>query len=325
MKNNNLNNESKKANAKTIALIIIVMLLVLAVGLLAGLFISGRGQTIINYVKESTEKLDDNSKNNGDSNTNASENDKEADENNISNANGFGGATSNNEQNNANSLFTKDDYVKTWETDPEDTEIQLYDNGVFVTDHYTKASEIKGSYSVDNNVIKLTTQDGKNWEGYLFIESGEVTLNINMDGKDYKFYDMKNHKATEKAEGVYTTTDLTVLGKYENKSEYDGHYHDAVINVTDQGESIIEFEISAVNGKDVDHVNIGQLKGKAVKVGVNKYVFEENVDGNNCKITFTFDAHRMFQWVDVEESFSAGRNPYAGNGVSFAGNYEFCF
>lgn len=297
---NQNSNKKTKLTVKTIALII-VMLLLITSGLLAGIFISCKGKTIINYVKESNERINNDSKNNNDA-TNSND---------IAN---------NNET--AKNLFTQDDYIKIWETESKDTGIQLYDNGIFVTDHYTRASEIKGSYTVDNDVIKLTTQNGKNWEGYLFFESGEIALNINMDGKDYKFYDMKNHKVMENSEGAHTTTELNVLGKYENKSESEGHYHDAVINVTDQGEAVIEFEISAVSGKDANNVNIGQLKGKAVRVGVNKYVFEESVDGDNCKITFTFDAHKMFQWVDVEESFSAGSNPYAGNGVSFAGNYE---
>ena len=223
-------------------------------------------------------------------------------------------------------VITQEDYVKKWETELEDTEIQLYENGIFVTDHYTKASEIKGNYRVHNNAIELTTEDGKKWEGMFLIESGEITLNIKMDEGELKFYDMKNHTSMEKVEGVYTTAELTVVGKYENKSETDGNYHDAEINITDQGESIIKFEINAVNGTDIDHVNIGELKGIANKVGTNKYVYEEKIDGKDYKITFLFDAHRSFQWVDVKESYYPDEScPYAGHGVYFTGNYEMVY
>lgn len=76
-------------------------------------------------------------------------------------------------------------------------------------------------------------------------------------------------------------------------------------------------------GMDIDHVSVGELSGIAKKVGINKYVYEETVDGQDCKITFTFDAHRMFKWVNVEESYYPDNvNPYAGHGVRFSGEYE---
>lgn len=333
MENENLNNDEQNTNkpqksgkAKKIVLGIILLVLMLAIGILVGMMISGKGDTIIDKKQETIKGEDEDNNSSTDiNNTNKTVN---LSQNNIgygsdNNSSASTEISDDNQTPTVSNVITKEDYVKTWETDPEDTEIKLYENGTFVTDRYTESSKIKGNYKVDNNIIELKTEDGKKWEGIFLIESGEITLNIKMNGEELKFYDMKNHTSMEKVDGVYTTTELSVKGKYENKSENDGHYYNATINVTDQGESIIEFEISAVNGTDVEHVNIGELKGIAKKVGTNRYVYEENIDKKDYKITFTFDAHRTFQWVKVEESYYPdSNNPYAGHGVYFTGEYE---
>ena len=124
---------------------------------------------------------------------------------------------------NAESLFSIKDFAKVWETDPEDTEIQLLENGRFVTDHYTKSSEIKGTYKIDNNTIELTTEQGKKWNGLMLIEQGEFVLSINMDGKEFKFYDMKQHTAQNK-ESIWYTCDafkIKLPKSWENKYKVD--------------------------------------------------------------------------------------------------------
>ena len=131
--------------------------------------------------------------------------------------------SNNTDNSNANSLFDIEDFAKKWETDPEDTEIQLLENGTFVTDHYTRASEIKGTYKIDNNVIELTTEQGKKWNGLMLIEYGEFVLSINMDGKEVKFYDMNHHTSLNK-ESIWYTCDafkIKLPKSWENKYKVD--------------------------------------------------------------------------------------------------------
>ena len=223
-----------------------------------------------------------------------------------------------------NTFIKKSDYVKTWETDPNDSEIHLYEDGTFVKDNYTSSSEIKGTYTVDSNIITFTTENNEKWNGTFNLKSDKYVLNININGNKLSFYDLANTTSEETAPDVNTKTQLTSLkGKYKFTSETENNYHNATINILEQNDSTIKFEISAVNGKDIDHVNIGELEGTANKTGINQYVYEETIDGTTHKITFVFDAHKIFEWVTISESYYPdNNNPFAGHGVYFTGEYE---
>ena len=45
------------------------------------------------------------------------------------------------------------------------SEIHLYEDGTFVKDNYTSSSEIKGTYTVDSNIITFTTENNEKWNG----------------------------------------------------------------------------------------------------------------------------------------------------------------
>ena len=116
-------------------------------------------------------------------------------------------------------------FVKKWETVPADTELIIYENGSFVTDHYNKSSEIHGKCKVDGNSIELITDDGKKWQGQLLKQSDETVLNVNMDGSNITFYDMeykRNKTVTligknDINNSQFVTTNNTYTVTYSNK------------------------------------------------------------------------------------------------------------
>lgn len=119
-----------------------------------------------------------------------------------------------------------------------------------------------------------------------------------------------------------TSTQISLNGTYSNKSETSSYYYSASVVVTNQTNSSIDFELSAVNGADIDHVNIGQVSGTAKKIKTDIYQYEETISGKTYKITFEFSAYRAFQYVTINESYPDNINPYAGNNVYFEGEYE---
>ena len=123
------------------------------------------------------------------------------------------------------------------------------------------------------------------------------------------------------------TSNTSVNGKYQFKSQTDNYYHEATIEISNQNETSIIFSINAAHGMNVDNVNIGEVKGKATKIEVPNatqyaYQFEETQDGNTAKIILVYTAHKMFEYVTVKEEYSNGINPYAGHNVWFSGDYE---
>lgn len=175
------------------------------------------------------------------------------------------------------------------------------------------------------NTTNETKEDTRKTEN----TTKENTTNTKNETQENKKPEQENENtfiktSEETAPDVNTKTQLTSLkGKYKFTSETENNYHNATINILEQNDSTIKFEISAVNGKDIDHVNIGELEGTAKKVGINQYVYEETIDGTTHKITFVFDAHRIFEWVTISESYYPdNNNPFAGHGVYFTGEYE---
>lgn len=177
--------------------------------------------------------------------------------------------------------------------------------------------------NADNQMIFLDANGKINVVAKIYSLAGADAyyhiVNLN-DIKNIQTSEIKSETTSTDNNAAYTKTDLNVNGKYEHKEEYTGVYHCAQIQVSNQNDTSITFSMNATHGKDADHVNTGEVSGIAKKIDINKYVFEETIEGETYKITFTFDAHRMFQFVYVEESFDV--SPYAGMNVHFSGDYE---
>lgn len=210
---------------------------------------------------------------------------------------------------NSDSIVLKD-FIGTWESSEEDsTEIKIYENGIFVMDHYNVSSEVKGTYKISNTNIEFTNENGEKWTGEMLVENGldNLVINVRLEGKEIK---------------LWYKTQRELNGTYKYKSESQNYYHDANIIVTNQTNSSINFQLSAVHGADVDHVNIGEVSGIAKKIGTDTYQFEETIDGKTYKITFEFVAHKAFEYITITESYPDNINPYAGHNVYFEGDYD---
>lgn len=83
-----------------------------------------------------------------------------------------------------------------WETNPEDTQIAINSNNRFIMDHYTKSSEVSGTWTCENDKIELKCDNGKTYSGQLLVQKDEksLVLKINIDGKDTVFY-WREHNA----------------------------------------------------------------------------------------------------------------------------------
>lgn len=123
------------------------------------------------------------------------------------------------------------------------------------------------------------------------------------------------------------------IGEYLNSSQTENYYHQASVEFKNQKENTIDFYLSAAHGRDIEHVNIGEASGTAKKISskinlndgeteYDTYLFEDNIDGKIYKITFIFNAHKLFKWVEVKQDFPEDINPYAGHNVNFEGEYE---
>ena len=147
--------------------------------------------------------------------------------------------------------------------------------------------------SLTNTVsnIQITTTDSSN--------NTENTIETKKDEPTYKSY----------------------VGTYENTQKTEYYFHSATLEILSQTENTISFKLNSSHGVDAEHINIGEVMGTANKVADGEYEFSEEKEGVVNKIKFTFGTHKIFEWVDVTESFPDS-NPYAAENVSFAGNYE---
>lgn len=113
-----------------------------------------------------------------------------------------------------------------------------------------------------------------------------------------------------------------IPGTYTIESENEYSYYSSIVIITNNTDSSIDFKISAVHGKDKENVNIGEVKGTAKKINEYKYLFEENIDGNNNKITFEFSSKGTTKYLTIKEEYPNNINPYGGHGVYFASEYK---
>lgn len=177
-------------------------------------------------------------------------------------------------------------------------------------------------YTVDNLQERINTISN-------IVNETENSKNNNSDNNKNSLIE----ESIEKVEQNVSNTQISIVGKYNNKSETSNYVHDASLVITNQTNSSIDFKLSAIHGSDIEHVNTGEVSGKATKIDIPQdlidsdtkqyaYHFVENVDGTTCKITFVYTAYIMFEYVTVIEDYSDGINPYSGNRVYFEGNYE---
>ena len=150
-----------------------------------------------------------------------------------------------------------------------------------------------------------------------------IKLKVNKDAKYSKYQIVELSKGTEVTEKVsaeVNETEKNLEGVWTDKREGEGFYHNGIIKITNQTADSIDFELSATNGRDVDHVNIGDVSGTAKKSG-DEYVFEEKTADYESKITISLGDFEGTKAVVVREEYSNGVNPYAGHNVWFAGEY----
>ena len=154
-----------------------------------------------------------------------------------------------------------------------------------------------------------------------------IKLKVNENAKYSKYQVVELSKGIEVKEKVNTdvvenndTIEKNLEGVWTDKREGEGFYHNGIIKITNQTADSIDFELSATNGRDVDHVNIGEVSGTAKKVG-NEYIFEEKREEYESKITIYLGDFEGTKAVVVRENYSTENNPYAGHGVWFDGEY----
>ena len=101
--------------------------------------------------------------------------------------------------------------------------------------------------------------------------------------------------------------------------DINGVYDDAnggTLTISDAGELTFAFEITVVRGPTA---HLGELSGVAQVAGETATFVDTNeeafIDGNPCRLTFTFDG----RWIEVK-----GENTqyYHGARASFDGTYE---
>ena len=146
----------------------------------------------------------------------------------------------------------------------------------------------------------------------LLIATKKIKITSKTDNEDNQYNETIKKDSTNN-----TNIQQNLNGKYTNKSENENSYHYASIEITNQNETTFNFKIEALHGMDIDHVNIGNVSGTAIKIDNNTYEFEEEIDGQTSKITFKFNNNK----VTITENYPDNINPYAGHNVYFAGNY----
>ena len=203
MENNNEQKKVKKGSKiKTVFYALIFSILMLLVGLIVGFVFSDKIAIDINI---------SNSKNNSSEQVTTTNNTVEDKNNNVVENKNNGNVVSENnnkvtEKKESNTstevtkkteLFSKEDFLKNWETEQQTTEIKLLEDGTFIMDNYTISSEVKGTYTLSQNYIDFKTDSGKTFKGIMLIGNGEHYLSVTVDGKEIKLYDLKNHTPLE--------------------------------------------------------------------------------------------------------------------------------
>lgn len=195
--------------------------------------------------------------------------------------------------------------------------------------YYMEAAE---GFGHTFNQLLLNTLEIKNNANESVDKNTITETNNNENTKKQNTNSSSDNKKTNAVNNTSSNTDY-VNGKYQYKVQSSNVVHESYITISNQNESSIDFSISTVHGKDVDHVNTGELSGKATRIDVpedgkvpdsNQYAYQyvDTVDGKTNKITFVYTAHRMFEYVTVTENYASDTNPYAGHNVYFSGEYE---
>lgn len=143
----------------------------------------------------------------------------------------------------------------------------------------------------------------------------------------------ENNNDTSNEKNASNTQTNSIVGRYQKFENIDNHYAENYLTFTNQTDSSIDFDIIAGEGRNVDHVSVGDLKGTANLVNIPQeeiipsstqyaYQYIENIDGKDYKITFVYTAHKKSIYVTIIEDYPDNFNPYGGHGVHFGGEYE---
>ena len=130
-----------------------------------------------------------------------------------------------------------------------------------------------------------------------------------------------------------SNNNVKINGTYKAESKTKNYYYSSQLIISDQTSNSIDFSIMAAHGSDVGHVNVGEVSGTAKKTNIPKdlvapdsiqyaYEFVDEVDNKINKIIIVYTNFKKFEFVDIIEEYAGDRNPYAGEGVYFKGDYE---
>lgn len=125
---------------------------------------------------------------------------------------------------------------------------------------------------------------------------------------------------TKGTENNYTEEKVKYKRENINTNTYDEAYLEVSAEEDENGR--IEFTISAVHGSDKDHVNIGELTGIAEVTSSLTYLCERVETGNEYALMINFYEDEKGKYAIVKEVITNDVNPYAGEGVTFAGRYN---
>ncbi len=199
----------------------------------------------------------------------------------------------------------------------------------------TANKESEGVYSYKDGGYEIKIQLNSLGE-----DSIKVTEYNNGELSGWKnlFTDYKPANSTDTIDTTNSTnsndSEVNIDGKYKNYSETEGSYYRSDLVIKNSSKDSIDFELNTAYGRDVDHVNIGDLSKKAIKIDVPEdmkipdstqyaYEYEDVNEGETNRIIFVYTAHKQFEYISIVEEYSnPDFNPYAGHGVFFAGEYE---
>ena len=344
------NRSKKNGKGATKFLVTIVVIFALIAGILIGVLIVKDGNVqIVNKNNESEKTV---SKNENEGKSDEKEESKEvAQEKDYSK---YLGMWSNNEGEFEVKNVSGNQITFTWFlyrlTSVDDTTLEFVDGKAeFYYEGYND-SNFDGKYTDDEKFMRKATIELKD---YSIVAVVKEVSSIDKSAKLLEFggsvylepgsyvYE-KGNKAIEKNSNDdknANVTQISLNGSYE-RPDYTERTS-GNLEIKNFSKDSIDFELNAthINGENIEEsiarggVNIGEVTGKATKIDVpNEYVvpdseqyayqFVEDVYGQTCKITFVYTAHKMFEDVSIIEEYSDGVNPYAGAGVSFAGEYE---
>ena len=225
-------------------------------------------------------------------------------------------------------------YIDPFEKEYNIKEIKevVSEKGIMGTDNWAALFKVIVTY-IDNNDNTKTMKLAIILEPNHEVQCGGTYDNFTGSTSFVKNFTNLYGKTEETDDKNKSDNTKNIIGTYKAESETKNYYYSSELIISKQTSNSIKFSISAVHGKDINHVNVGEVSGTAKKINVPKelaapdsiqyaYQFKDNVDNKTNKITIVYTHFKMFETIDVIEEYANDINPYGGAGVYFRGDYE---